>query len=131
MANLKNITELPLAESADGLNLIVNDNGAAKQIAASAVGNGGGLIFEVGDGEYSQTGPTSYTITKNYDALYEAVMSGKIVYISIAGVTKILLSISVTQGFSLDVCTHALPGNDAGTYISELSLTNGSYHNAT
>ena len=37
MINLKNITELPMAESADGLNLIVNDNGAAKQIAASAV----------------------------------------------------------------------------------------------
>lgn len=38
MANLKNITELPVVESADGLNLIVNDNGSAKQIAASAVG---------------------------------------------------------------------------------------------
>ena len=38
MANLKNITELPVAESVDGLNLIVNDNGSAKQIAASAVG---------------------------------------------------------------------------------------------
>ncbi len=38
MANLKNITELPVVESADGLNLIVNDNGAAKQIAVSAVG---------------------------------------------------------------------------------------------
>lgn len=38
MANLKNITELPIAESAEGLNLIVNDNGSAKQIAAGAVG---------------------------------------------------------------------------------------------
>lgn len=38
MANLKNITDLPVAESAEGLNLIVNDNGAAKQIAAGAVG---------------------------------------------------------------------------------------------
>ena len=38
MANLKNITDLPMAESAEGLNLIVNDNGSAKQIAASAVG---------------------------------------------------------------------------------------------
>lgn len=38
MANLKSIAELPIAASADGLNLIVNDNGAAKQIAASAVG---------------------------------------------------------------------------------------------
>lgn len=38
MINLKNITDLPVAESAEGLNLIVNDNGAAKQIAASAVG---------------------------------------------------------------------------------------------
>lgn len=38
MANLKNITDLPVAESAEGLNLIVNDNGAAKQIAAHEVG---------------------------------------------------------------------------------------------
>lgn len=38
MANLKNITDLPITESAEGLNLIVNDNGSAKQIAASAVG---------------------------------------------------------------------------------------------
>lgn len=38
MANLKNITDLPVAESADGLNLIVNDSGSAKQIPASAVG---------------------------------------------------------------------------------------------
>ena len=38
MANLKNITELPVANSASGLNLIVNDSGTAKQIAASEVG---------------------------------------------------------------------------------------------
>jgi hypothetical protein len=38
MPNLKNITELPVAESADGLNLIVNDNGSAKQIPANKVG---------------------------------------------------------------------------------------------
>ena len=37
MANLKNITDLPVLKSAEGLNLIVNDNGAAKQIAAGAV----------------------------------------------------------------------------------------------
>lgn len=37
MANLKNITDLPVVESAEGLNLIVNDNGAAKQISASAI----------------------------------------------------------------------------------------------
>lgn len=38
MANLKKITELPVVESTEGLNLIVNDNGEAKQIAADAVG---------------------------------------------------------------------------------------------
>lgn len=38
MANLKDITDLPVAASAKGLNLIVNDNGAAKQIAADAIG---------------------------------------------------------------------------------------------
>jgi hypothetical protein len=38
MPNLKNITDLPVAESVEGLNLIVNDNGVAKQIAAGAVG---------------------------------------------------------------------------------------------
>ena len=38
MANLKNITDLPMAESTEGVNLIVNDNGAAKQIPANEVG---------------------------------------------------------------------------------------------
>ena len=37
MANLRNIADLPIATSTDDLNLIVNDNGSAKQIAASAV----------------------------------------------------------------------------------------------
>jgi hypothetical protein len=40
MANLKNITDLPVAESAEGLNLIVNDNGSAKQIPANAISSG-------------------------------------------------------------------------------------------
>ena len=38
MANLKKITELPVIESTEGLNLIVNDNGEAKKIAADSVG---------------------------------------------------------------------------------------------
>lgn len=38
MANIKNITDVPVATSIDGLNFLVNDNGSAKQIAASAVG---------------------------------------------------------------------------------------------
>lgn len=38
MANLKNIADLPVAESVENLNLIVNENGSAKQIASSAVG---------------------------------------------------------------------------------------------
>lgn len=38
MANLKNITELPLADSIDGINLIANDNGSAKQVPADAIG---------------------------------------------------------------------------------------------
>lgn len=56
MANLKNITDLPVAESADGLNLIVNDNGAAKQIAASAVG---------AQADWAETDETSPAFIKN------------------------------------------------------------------
>lgn len=56
MANLKNITELPLAESAEGLNLIVNDNGAAKQIAAGAVG---------AQADWAETDETSPAFVKN------------------------------------------------------------------
>lgn len=46
MTNLKNITDLPMAESAKGVNLIVNDNGVAKQIKAGYVGSDYDLIFE-------------------------------------------------------------------------------------
>lgn len=56
MANLKNITDLPVAESADGLNLIVNDNGAAKQIATSAVG---------AQADWAETDETSPAFIKN------------------------------------------------------------------
>lgn len=56
MANLKNITDLPVAESAEGLNLIVNDNGAAKQIAASAVG---------AQADWTETDETSPAFIKN------------------------------------------------------------------
>lgn len=38
MANLKKISELSTATSTSGLKLLVNDNGVAKQIAASSVG---------------------------------------------------------------------------------------------
>lgn len=41
MANLKNITDLPVVESVEGLNLIVNDNGSAKQVPATAIGGKG------------------------------------------------------------------------------------------
>lgn len=48
MVNVKNINEVPVVESADGLNLIVNDNGVAKQIpvnmfSSGNVDQGGGL----------------------------------------------------------------------------------------
>lgn len=56
MANLKNITELPVVDSADGLNLIVNDNGEAKQIAASAVG---------AQADWAETDETSPAFIKN------------------------------------------------------------------
>jgi hypothetical protein len=56
MANLKDITKLPLAESAEGVNLIVNDNGAAKQIAASAVG---------AQADWTETDETSPAFVKN------------------------------------------------------------------
>ena len=56
MTNLKNITDLPVAESAEGLNLIVNDNGAAKQIAAGAVG---------AQADWAETDETSPAFVKN------------------------------------------------------------------
>ena len=63
MANLKSITELPVAESADGLNLIVNENGAAKQIAASAVG---------AQADFAVTDETSPAFIKNKPAVVQA-----------------------------------------------------------
>lgn len=63
MANLKNITELPVAESAEGLNLIVNDNGAAKQIAASAVG---------AQADWAETDETSAAFIKNKPEVVQA-----------------------------------------------------------
>ena len=61
--NLKNITDLPVVESAEGLNLIVNDNGAAKQIAASAVGM---------QADFDVTDETSPAFIKNKPEIVQA-----------------------------------------------------------
>lgn len=61
--NLKNITDLPVVESAEGLNLIVNDNGAAKQIAASAVGM---------QADFNVTDETSPAFIKNKPEIVQA-----------------------------------------------------------
>ena len=63
MANLKNIAELPVAESAEGLNLIVNDNGSAKQIPASAVG---------AQADFAVTDETSPAFIKNKPEVVQA-----------------------------------------------------------
>lgn len=72
MANLKNITELPLAESADGLNLIVEQDGVAKRVAADAVSGSGGadldLWFNFETGEY-------VVFAGSYDSLVEKMVN--------------------------------------------------------
>lgn len=75
MANLKNITELPLAESAEGLNLIVNDNGAAKQIPASAVGGNGGVFVM----DMTTLTPPDLTNTDYGNTVKEALLNGRTV----------------------------------------------------
>ena len=64
MANLKNIVDLPVAESAEGLNLIVNDNGAAKQIAAHEVG---------AQADFAVTDENSPAFIKNKPAVVKSV----------------------------------------------------------
>lgn len=56
MANLKNITDVPVVESAAGLNLIANDNGVAKQIAANMIGR---------QADWTETDETSPAFVKN------------------------------------------------------------------
>lgn len=54
MASLKSITDLPMAENTGDLNLIVNDNGMAKQINANFLSensNSNDLIIEQFSGE--------------------------------------------------------------------------------
>ena len=78
MTNLKSITELPVAESAEGLNLIVNDHGSAKQIPASEVGaqadfavtdeNSPAFIKnkpQVAQSDWAETDDTSASFIKN------------------------------------------------------------------
>ena len=74
MANVKNITDLPIAESTEGLNLIVNDNGAAKQIAASAVGGGGIFIIDSTADDFNMTDSVYGNTIK------DALLDGKTVY---------------------------------------------------
>lgn len=75
MTNLKSIVELPLAESVNNLNLIVNDNGSAKQIPASALGGvqlDGNSVYVIDSEAY----------TYGDDAL-DAILKGKQILIKV------------------------------------------------
>lgn len=87
-----------------------------------------GLVFEIADSECSQDGPDEYIITKNYDALYETIMSGRHVYIRIYGQMYTPLSIWFSDGFGLSIKTYALGPNEIGYNFSQLNFINGSYH---
>lgn len=63
MANFKSIADVPVTESAEGLNLIVNDGGSAKQIPASQVG---------AQADWSVTDETSPAFVKNKPAVSQA-----------------------------------------------------------
>lgn len=74
MANLKNITDLPIAESAEGVNLIVNDNGAAKQIAANSVV---GKVKTINGVEPDENGNVEIDIPEGFSGnSYDMVING-------------------------------------------------------
>ena len=107
MANFKNITDLPVAESAEGLNLIVNDSGSAKQIAASAVlGKEIKAYIDVTYDRDTQT--SSYTLS---GATFEEIVN---VY-SNGDLPKIILRIfdSILQCIEVD-----------GSYINSFLMVN-------
>lgn len=105
MANLKHITELPVAESADGLNLIVNDNGSAKQIAASAVGaQADWTIEDASSPAYIVNKPLIAPLTLNAEQDYsEDTATGDLVLASILAGRQILVRV---------------PNADGGTYTA-------------
>lgn len=74
MSNLKSISELPITESSDGLNFIVNDNGNAKQIPVNfVVVENSGSVFVI-DTSFSMNNTTHGNSVK------DALLGGKTVY---------------------------------------------------
>lgn len=96
MANLKNINDLPVAESAEGLNLIVEDNGCAKRIAANAVGSTGGYIWTLAEGDYTIDRDTlGIIITASYDDVLKVLDEGGSVYVNMLNPTGIYVKSNV------------------------------------
>lgn len=77
MANLKNITDVPVVESAEGLNLIVNDNGAAKQVPANLVG-GTQNTFII---DITNLTPDNFMDAAYGNTVKEALLNGQIVFV--------------------------------------------------
>lgn len=82
MENLRKITELDVIESlenTEGLSIIANDNGQAKQIPASLLGGlsgGGGGVFIIDE----KSSEFSYTDTNYGNKIKEAFLDGKTLY---------------------------------------------------
>lgn len=249
MSNLKSITELPVVESTEGVNVIVNDNGSAKQIPIKAVGvtswnglndkpfyeevkttavfvdrtleltyeepsanvffcdfgpvesgtaydvviNGDayetalkedlvrvgdyslcvqaerlivyaptnvksivvsvytnkttvkqldkkfipempvGLIFGVGDHNSTQTNGYNFTVSDNYDPLYEAILAGKPIYIRDMFTSQLSIQMPISvflTSAGMTISVTSMSRSDAGSSGTYLYFPNGSYHSS-
>lgn len=109
MANLKNITDLPIAESAEGLNLIVNDNGTAKQIAASAIGGG---VFVM---DMTVLTPDNFMDTAYGNTVKEALLNGKTVLQYDGTYYFQIAAFNIVEGTTGEVTLYIYPSGYATT----------------
>lgn len=118
MASLKNITDLPVAESADGLNLIVNDNGAAKQIAASAIE---GKVKTINGVEPDESGDVQIDTASSWNDLKDKPFYSEMVLIEILNNTLHYDGYEdwYMSGFMID--NNSVPPRVGDTYIVQIN----------
>ena len=114
MANLKSITELPIAESAEGLNLIVNDNGAAKQIAASAVG---------AQADFAVTDEASPAFIKNKPVVVQADWA------EMDENSPAFVKNKPVEEWDMDITISAVVNTDSGNFDYTANINAGTFSN--
>lgn len=118
----KRLSEVDMGTANDSTNVIAEVNGEIKRVPKSEVGGAGGYVMTLTADNYN---PSTNVCTENYDEMYDVLMAGGSVWISMGSLSELAAASTFVSAES-GAPTPTVHGPDVyacvGWYITDVGL---------